>query len=522
MQRCVEGERLAMSAVLRWLLGDGVDKLRAAVAETVVTEVARLVGVYFSLSARAVRKRPDTPELLLLRSALGPLEGANYAHLCARLAHPFPAVGVCARRLLGVALIDHVLQLDLSAAVPEPPQDAAEMAAVLADGDGEDEEEDKVVAKQREERRLQRKRRAAQRQSDQVDALLPGPLRALLEATAFCALRRGTLLSERRLLSLLQAWGLVLDLLQVLNRKTGTDKRAILLAFLRDADVTQGACSELFEHMVVSFTDSALCEHAETLKASARGRGIQGTLEAIIDDERLCDPSGPTAERASVPNYCSRLRRTRAESSEECVFFGGLAFRLYMATLSTAPALARAWYTNADRAAAHHIGVLTAKFISPFLVARELRDVNRGPKRARATVSVAPTQSTVQRPAPGVQIRDGKDDEEEGEDKDALVEDDDEEEEVVAKVDVKAADGEESDETEEEEEVEEEDEEVEFKILGIPAKSEVMARYVRGEIALSMAIRLDATHPLVPATVELVDAVKVKEARARRWQVTPL
>jgi hypothetical protein len=130
----------------------------------------------------------------------------------------------------------------------------------------------------------------------------------------------------------------------------------------------------------------------------------------------------------------------------------------------------------------------------------------------------------VQRPAPGVQIRDGKDDEEEGEDKDALVEDDDEEDDIVANVDVKAGGlgGEESDETEEEEEVEEEDDEVEFKILGIPAKSEVVARYVRGEIALSMAIRLDATHPLVPATVELVDAVKVKEARARRWQVTPL
>jgi hypothetical protein len=498
--------------------------LRSAVAETVVTEVARLVGVYFNLSARAVRKRPDAPELLLLRSALGPLKGTDYAHLCARLAHPFPAVGVCARRLLGVALTDHVLQLDLLAAVPEPPQDAAEMAAVLADGDGEDEEEDKVVAKQREERRLERKRRSAQRQSDQVDALLPGPLRALLEATAFSALRRGALLSERRLLSLLQAWGLVLDLLQVLNRKTGADKRAVLLAFLRDADITQGACSELFEHMAVSLTDSALCDHAETLKASARGTGIQGTLETILDNERLCCPSGPTAERTSVPNYCSRLRRTRAESSEECVFFGGLAFRLYVATLSTAPALARAWYTNADRAAAHHIGVLTAKFISPHLVARELRDVNRGPKRARATVTVAPTQSTVQRPAPGVQIRDGKDDEEEGEDKDALVEDDDEEDDIVANVDVKAGGlgGEESDETEEEEEVEEEDDEVEFKILGIPAKSEVVARYVRGEIALSMAIRLDATHPLVPATVELVDAVKVKEARARRWQVTPL
>jgi hypothetical protein len=298
----------------------------------------------------------------------------------------------------------------------------------------------------------------------------------------------------------------------------------VLLAFLRDADVPRGACSELFEHIAVSLPAPALCDHVDALKHAPRIRGdLQGMVASLLTEERCCTPTGPASLQHSnnnnLPHHYKRLKGIRGDGSHEeasedveRVFFGGLAFGLYINTLTTTPALSRAWFTNADRAAAHHIAALTAKYVSPLLVARELRDVNRGPKKPKAAPAIVVSDG-VQRPAPGVEIRDaGEEDDDVDEMEEVAVED----VEVVVQ---KKEKEESSSDDGEEEEVEEEDDEVEFKISGIISKSEVVAKYVRGEIALSMAIRLDATHPLVPASVELIDAVKVKEARARKWQI---
>jgi hypothetical protein len=60
----------------------------------------------------------------------------------------------------------------------------------------------------------------------------------------------------------------------------------------------------------------------------------------------------------------------------------------------------------------------------------------------------------------------------------------------------------------------------EFELRASAAAAEVTARYTKGEIRLSLVVRLPDNYPLQAAAVELADKSGVAEARARRWQLT--
>ena len=56
-------------------------------------------------------------------------------------------------------------------------------------------------------------------------------------------------------------------------------------------------------------------------------------------------------------------------------------------------------------------------------------------------------------------------------------------------------------------------------VTAASAQGEITARYERGEIRLSLRVRLPAAYPLVPAAVLVTDRSGVREGHTRRWQL---
>lgn len=289
---------------------------------------------------------------------------------------------------------------------------------------------------------------------------------------------------------------------------------------------------------------------------------VSGSADDILDIEQLCSSNGPR-QALRVSTQMHRLRAMRRERKrgdpfskvatgfeeddelsthpKEHIFFGGLAFRLFCATLSGVPAISRAWWTNSDRSSAAAISQLTAKYVSPALIEEELGSINR--VRAKGATSEygesgsteeAVPDNSVVRPTPDVEIRDVTN---ELEDEDDEVEDSSDENDA-SRSQVEDTDGDEAtllagaealeevsdeeDEYEAEADDDDQDEDVEFRISANINTCEVSARYLRedDDISMGVVVRLAKSHPLVPVTVELTEKVKIKETRAKRWQVT--
>lgn len=430
--------------------------------ERITTEKQALLSKFLSTEEKEggkfLEEEVDPSEITF--SPFAPVRRRSpWTSLCSLLSHPCGALAACAHLLLCQGLRDRIMRATLK-------QEAAEELLPPEEAGGAEEDSEKEVFRQSLRARLDR-----ERQENHLETLLPS---AVIRLTRSYIQRKEW--SPLQLRGYFLLWSALLECVSLPAFKTEElDKKAVIIRFLRDSHAINLVCSELFEHINVSLTEEEVAEE----QALGRERLKSGRSNVLTGD--IFEPNKPKEDLA-VFKYMTRLRhlrRTRAAEDdneeedeeseaqgEECIFFGRLAFRVYLTTLATVPALTRAWFTNAPRSQANAISQWTSKNISLLLIEIELAGAVKGKE-------------------PAVRIHVGDGAEASKEDKDD------------------ASD----------------DPEAEFKITCNLAAAEVVARYKRGEISLGVVIRLAKSHPLLSATVELIDTVKIQETRAKRWQL---
>ena len=343
----------------------------------------------------------------------------------------------------------------------------------------------------------------------------------------------------------LLSWSVVLDLLsQSLPASAGTtdssssskssvnptlsdSKLSLLVTFLRESDIVPSFLFELSEHILVTQTESQVSrfvlrevkayEHRQQKleRQSSQTEEADEKVEpnVVVEDEdeegniipstasssappATSTPAPPPAQKireyplslhpsfllpvfpqSTLPKvlpYCMRRLmglRKRAEregaelgEEDETIYFSELSCLLYLRTLRVLPALSRSWFTNIDRSNGAVISRLTASSFSPLLIQDELLNVDQHAHAAGQTEQLQQ----------------------------------DEDDQFIIRTNYAASNF------------------VGSKAAAAAA-SVVYAKFVKGEIVMSMSIKLPAAYPLLPVVVTLDEKVAVKEAMSKKW-----
>jgi hypothetical protein len=148
---------------------------------------------------------------------------------------------------------------------------------------------------------------------------------------------------------------------------------------------------------------------------------------------------------------------------EQNVFYGKLCWKLYLRSLQLLPSNCKTWWSNIDRSSNHAVNLCTQSAFSPLLVHDEILSVNQSDDH----IEQKPVKS---KPAPSLTMDDA--------------------------------------------------EESEFSVIGFLEQQEIIAKYQKSDISMTLVCKFNRNHPLLPVIVEFPDRIRVKEQQVRSWQLS--